>query len=79
MFYFLCASFPEFAFTDGKLLLFLNSVYFLSLLMLFSRDYEFLSIIDYKNYIIQKKKLNLDYRKQWYPTTAFLKCVKTLF
>ena len=47
--------------------------------MLFSRDYEFLSIIDYKNYIIQKKKLNLDYRKQWYPTTAFLKCVKTLF
>ena len=38
----------------------------------FPRDYEFLRIIDYKNYIIQKKKENLDYRKQWYPTTAFL-------
>ena len=45
----------------------------------FPRDYEFLSIIHYKNCITQKKIENLDYRKQWYPTTAFLKCFKTLF
>ena len=64
----------------------MESYYFFKFLLFFEfdnvffpRDYEFLSIIHYKNYITQKKIENLDYRKQWYPTTAFLKCFKNLF